>query len=127
MNEERLQNIRTRLIGLREELLGEIRSKNAEAADLRDEGVADIADQGLTDNLSELLHLLSDSKRQEIMQIDEALDRLQEGRYGQCLGCGEKIDIQRLELRPYTRFCISCKESLEQSDELRAGPGKGTL
>ena len=127
MNEERLENIRKKLIGLREALLAEIRSKNAEAANLRDEGVADIADQGLTDNLSELLHLLSDSKRHEIMQIDEALDRLQEGRYGQCLGCAEAIDIQRLELRPYTRFCLSCKEALEQNEELRAGPGKGTL
>jgi len=127
MNDERLEKIRKRLIGVREELLAEIRSKNAEAANLRDEGVADVADQGLTDNLSELLHLLSDSKRQEILQIDEALDRLQEGRYGQCLGCGEPIGIQRLELRPYTRFCVSCKETLEHGDELRAGPGKGTL
>jgi len=127
MNDERLEKIRKRLIGLREELLAEIRSKNTEAANLRDEGVADVADQGLTDNLSELLHLLSDSKRQEILQIDEALDRLQEGRYGQCLGCGEPIGIERLELRPYTRFCVSCKETLERSDELRAGPGKGTL
>lgn len=127
MREQRLERIRKRLIGLREDLLAEVKSKNAEAADLRDEGVADVADQGLTDNLSELLHLLSDSKREEIMNIDEALERLRQGRYGQCLGCGEQIDFERLELRPDTRFCIDCKTRLEKEERLKAGPGRGTL
>lgn len=127
MREQRLETIRKRLIGLREDLLAEVRSKNAEAASLRDEGVADIADLGLTDNLGELLHLLSDSKREEILNIDEALERLRQGQYGQCLECGEPIDIERLELRPYTRFCIACKTRMEKEESLKAGPGKGTL
>ena len=127
MREQRLETIRKRLIGLREDLLAEVRSKNAEAASLRDEGVADVADLGLTDSLSELLHLLGDSKREEIMNIDEALDRLRRGSYGQCQGCGEPIDIARLELRPNTRFCIDCKTKMEKVENLKAGPGKGTL
>jgi DnaK suppressor protein len=127
MREQGLENIRKRLIGQREDLLAEVRNKNAEAASLRDEGVADIADQGLTDNLSELLHLLSDSKREEIMSIDEALERLRQGRYGQCLGCGEPIDGERLALRPDTRFCVDCKTKMEKEQSLKAGPGRGTL
>lgn len=127
MREQRLESVRKRLIGMREDLLAEVRRKNAEAADLRDEGVADIADLGLTDNLGELLHLLSDSKREEIMNIDEALERLRQGRYGQCLGCGEAIGIERLELRPDTRYCINCKTRLEKEEGLKASPGKGTL
>jgi DnaK suppressor protein len=127
MREQRLETIRKHLIGLREDLLAEVRSKNAEAASLRDEGVADIADLGLTDNLGELLHLLSDSKREEIMNIDEALERLRQGRYGLCLECGEPIDIERLELRSHTRFCIACKTEREKQESLKAGPGRGTL
>jgi len=127
MREQRLEGIKRRLIGLREDLLREVRAKNKEAANLRDEGVADVADLGLTDSLSELLHLLSDSKREEIMNIDEALDRLGRGLYGQCQGCGEPIDIERLELRPYTRHCITCKSALEKLEERKSGPGRGTL
>jgi DnaK suppressor protein len=112
---------------MREDLLAEVRDKNAEAAGLRDEGVADTADLGLTDNLSELLHLLSDSKREEIMNIDEALERLRQGRYGQCLDCGEPIDGGRLDLRPDTRFCIDCKTKMEKEQSLKTGPGRGTL
>lgn len=127
MREQRLEAIRKQLIVLREDLLDEIRRKTTEAAGLRDEGVPDIADQGLTDNLGEFLHLMSDAKREEIMKIDEALERLQDGTYGQCLECGEPIDIERLELRPHTRFCVSCKEEMEQREAIKAGPGKGTL
>jgi DnaK suppressor protein len=127
MRGQRLESIKKRLIELREDLLAEVRSKNAEAASLRDEGVADVADLGLTDSLSELLHLMSDNKREEIMNIDEALELLSQGRYGQCQGCGESIDIERLELRPYTRFCIDCKTKKEKEENLRAGPGRGTL
>jgi DnaK suppressor protein len=127
MREQGLENIRKRLIEMREDLLAEVRDKNAEAAGLRDEGVADTADLGLTDNLSELLHLLSDSKREEIMNIDEALERLRQGRYGQCLDCGEPIDGGRLDLRPDTRFCIDCKTKMEKEQSLKTGPGRGTL
>lgn len=127
MRKQRLETIRKRLIGLREDLLAEVRNKNAEAASLRDEGVADVADLGLTDSLSELLHLLSDSKREEIMNIDEAIERLRQDSYGQCQGCGEPIDIERLELRPYTRFCLDCKTKMEKEENLKAGPGRRTL
>jgi DnaK suppressor protein len=127
MRKQRLKAIRRSLITLREDFLAEIKRKNAEAANLRDEGVADVADLGLTDNLGEFLHLLSDSKREEIMKIDEALERLKKGTYGLCVKCGKPIEIERLELRPYTRFCVSCKKEVEDEEIRKAGPGKGTL
>jgi DnaK suppressor protein len=127
MRKQRLEAIRRSLITLREDFLAEIKRKNAEAASLRDEGVGDVADLGLTDNLGEFLHLLSDSKREEIIKIDEALERLKEGTYGLCVKCGKPIEIERLELRPYTRFCVSCKKEMEEKETRKAGPGKGTL
>ncbi len=127
MRKQRLEQIHKRLIAIREDLLMEIKSKNSEAAQLIDEGVADIADQGLTDNLKELLHLLSDSKREEILSIDEALERLGGGSYGVCLECQEPIDIERLEVQPHTRFCVSCKAKAEQLESLKTGLGKGTI
>jgi DnaK suppressor protein len=127
MRKQRLEAIRRSLITLREDFLAEIKRKNAEAASLRDEGVGDVADLGLTDNLGEFLHLLSDSKREEIIKIDEAIERLKEGTYGLCVKCGKPIEIERLELRPYTRFCVSCKKEMEEEETRKAGPGKGTL
>jgi DnaK suppressor protein len=127
MSNERLENIRKHLLALREDLLDEARRKNAEAAGLRDEGVPDVADLGLTDNLSEFLHLLSDARREEVLKIDEALERLAKGTYGFCQECGEPIEAERLALRPHTRFCVDCKEELERREVIKAGPGKGRL
>jgi DnaK suppressor protein len=127
MADERTELIRKTLLTLREDLLADVRRKNAEAAELRDEGVPDVADLGLTDHLGEYLHLLGDSRREEVRRIDEALERLEKGMYGVCAECGEEIEAERLQLRPHTRYCVACKEALERLEERRSGVTKGTL
>ncbi len=121
------EEIRKALLARREEVLGDFLAKNAEAAALLDEGVADIGDQGLVDHLGEILHLLGESRREEILGFDEALDRLRKGTYDQCRQCGEPIGIKRLRARPQSLYCIACKEKIEEEESRRAGPGRGTL
>ncbi len=127
MRQKHLDEIRTRLYQTRENLLLELRHKNEEAARLMDEGVADIGDMSLTDELKDFLHLLGDSKREEILRIDDALERLRQGAYGICVQCGEEIDIQRLQIRPTARYCIRCKTIMEKNENEKAGPGRGTI
>lgn len=40
-------------------------------------------------------------------ELEAALQRLDEGRYGRCEACGGEIAEGRLEARPWTRFCIT--------------------
>jgi DnaK suppressor protein len=127
MREQKIAEIRKTLLTRRQELLSEFRTRNAEAADLIDQGVPDVGDQGLTDSLQDLLHLLSDDVREEIMRIDDALDRINSGSYGRCLRCNEPITIQRLEVRPHARHCVVCKELLEKEESVKAPPDKGKL
>jgi RNA polymerase-binding transcription factor len=127
MREERLAAIKQRLLDLRRELYAEVLGSNREAAALNDEGVPDIGDQGLTDNLREYLHLLSDSRREELLEVDEALDRWRAGTYGICQGCGKPIPIERLEALPFTRFDTACQQARELEAKRRSGPGKGTF
>ena len=47
-------------------------------------------------------------------EIEEALQRLEEGSYGRCLECGEWIAEGRLEIDPVVRYCIKCAGKLEQ-------------
>lgn len=42
-----------------------------------------------------------------------ALERIDNGTYGECEVCGEPISIKRLEARPMTTKCIHCKEAEE--------------
>jgi DnaK suppressor protein len=127
MKQQDPKSIRKLLIGLREDILDEIRRKNAEAAGLRDEGVGDLEDLGLVENLSEFLHLLSDRKREELVLIDDALLLLDEGIYGLCQECENPIEAERLEVRPFARYCVACKTLKEKEESLREGIKKGKL
>ena len=56
--------------------------------------------------------------RQEMGQIDQALGRARESRYGLCLACHEPIEADRLEVFPEAEFCLDCEEYRER---LRTG------
>jgi DnaK suppressor protein len=52
------------------------------------------------------------SRQVKILEhLDAALQRIDEGEYGLCLGCNRRISSKRLEAVPHTQLCISCKES----------------
>jgi RNA polymerase-binding transcription factor DksA len=44
----------------------------------------------------------------------EALDRISDGAYGECVNCGQDIQVKRLEALPWARYCIKCQELQEQ-------------
>ena len=43
-----------------------------------------------------------------VKAISAALARMDEGEFGYCEGCGERIALKRLELDPTVTRCISC-------------------
>lgn len=51
---------------------------------------------------------LLDQARHHLDDLDTALARLDEGRYGVCDRCGGRIGAERLEARPAARTCIKC-------------------
>jgi DnaK suppressor protein len=49
--------------------------------------------------------------RDRLDDLDRALERLEQGSYGRCEGCGEPIPAERLEVRPAATTCVHCAES----------------
>jgi DnaK suppressor protein len=127
MEEEKLQEFRKELLDQRERLLVEVRQKRSEAAQVKDEGVGDPGDASVTEDLRDLLHLLGDSKREQILSIDSALERMEQGGYGICAECGEEINVRRLEIQPDARWCVDCKERMEKRQAAMEGPEKGKI
>jgi hypothetical protein len=52
---------------------------------------------------------LLDSDLRALARIDAALERIESGRYGYCLRCGEPIGGARLEADPALAFCLACE------------------
>lgn len=46
--------------------------------------------------------------RQELRQINDAIERINIGHYGFCSNCGAVIDAGRLAALPYVDMCIAC-------------------
>ena len=45
--------------------------------------------------------------------IDEAMKRVKDGTYGNCLQCGKPVSSRRLSALPYSELCIECQKSNE--------------
>ena len=52
-------------------------------------------------------------RRQHILNIDTALERIEYGEYGLCFECAETINPKRLQADPTATLCIACAEALE--------------
>ncbi len=60
---------------------------------------------------------IRDRERKLIKKINKALEKLENNQYGICEKCGKEISTERLEIRPVTEYCITCKEILEQEED----------
>ncbi len=73
-----------------------------------------MADIG-TDNYDQEFTLgLMDSERNLLKEIDDALQRVEQGTYGICEGTGRQIPRARLEAQPWARYCVEYARKLEQ-------------
>src|SRR4051812_26801981 len=79
-----------------------------------DDGIQDLADKAASAYSKELNFSLSDTERNLLMAIEEALVRVKEGTYGVCTNCGNVIGEKRLQAVPWTSHCIDCQELVEK-------------
>jgi DnaK suppressor protein len=46
---------------------------------------------------------------EQIAEVDEALEKFEQGTFGLCQSCGQPIAPERLEALPQAKLCVSCK------------------
>jgi DnaK suppressor protein len=77
------------------------------------EDTLDVADQAVFSYQKEMLFSQSSEGHTQLTQVRLALERLNEGTFGECLHCGNPIGEKRLEALPWTPYCIECQEKIE--------------
>ncbi|MCK4623629.1 MAG: TraR/DksA family transcriptional regulator [Desulfuromonadales bacterium] len=117
MEEEQLQETRKNLLKIREEVLLEAERAYAASQSLGKDGVPDIGDMSSNSYNQEVLMNLSETQRARVRDIDAALDRMDKGVYGLCARCEEEIPSRRMEVRPFSRYCVDCKSEVEKFGE----------
>jgi hypothetical protein len=67
-----------------------------------------LADDGSDEFLFDVSAALAENEAYLHQEVDDALARLDDGRYGKCETCGKTIAAARLEALPFARDCIEC-------------------
>lgn len=120
--EKRKATLRRALINRREEIVKEAKTEiskyiKGETKQLVDTALDD-GDWAVVD-LSEDISLKQlSTHRENLLKIDEALRKLNEGTYGRCEDCGEEISEERLKVLPFAIYCRDCQEKREQLEEI---------
>lgn len=117
MDEEELTEIRAHLLQVRDEVLAESERAYAASQSLGKDGVPDIGDMSSNSYNQEVLMNLSETQRSHVRDIDAAMERMDKGVYGLCMRCEEEIAARRMEVRPFSRYCVDCKAEVEKFGE----------
>jgi DnaK suppressor protein len=78
--------------------------------------IQDVADQAVISYQKEFLFSQGTSGHQQLRLVQQALNRVREGSFGECVHCGEEIGAKRLEAVPWTPYCINCQEKIEKGE-----------
>ncbi len=115
MDAQTLARFKTRLLDRRQELLS-IAGSGAQAAATVELDQSRVGRLSRMDALQGQAMSIEAQRRQqlELTRIDAALRRIEQGEYGDCLSCDERINIKRLELDPSTPLCIACAKEQER-------------
>ncbi|MFW5947565.1 MAG: TraR/DksA family transcriptional regulator [Gemmatimonadota bacterium] len=105
------------------EVLAEIDERFRERLEMGDDELTKyplhIADEGTDTMYREKELLLAHTEGEQLLEIDDALRRMyrEPDAFGVCESCGSEIRMERLELVPWARLCIACKQAAETAQE----------
>jgi len=80
------------------------------------EDTLDVADQAVFSYQKEMLFSQGTEGHSQLTLVRLALERLEDGTFGECMHCSRQIGEKRLEALPWTPYCIDCQEKIEQGE-----------
>jgi DnaK suppressor protein len=109
---------REKLLALRARLRGDITQMEDDALNKDHSKTTSMpnhmAELGSDNFDRELTLSLVGTENDTLDQIEAAIERIEDGTYGQCDECGGKISKPRLEAIPYAALCVRCASKREE-------------
>ncbi len=112
-----VSNLRQILIRRRDALRRALAGDLSSLKELRQQTSSDVVDAALDSAQDEISSQLAEVESRELAHIELALERMRDGNYGACEGCGEGIPLARLQALPYATMCIQCQREAEKNGE----------
>jgi DnaK suppressor protein len=114
MTKKEMEKYRRLLEEKKAALSAELAKTRSAEEETTEESTQDIADKAVSSYTREFLYSLTDGERSTLLQIDDALGRVEDGSYGLCLNCGSLMTEKRLNAVPWAPYCLDCQELSEK-------------
>jgi len=114
LNKKERERYRNKLLKKKEEIVNKISETYNESKEVESGIAQDVVDKAESSYTKEFLLSLSDAEREQLLLIDDALKRIDKKEIGICQRCGKDINKKRLDVVPWTSYCIDCQEIEEE-------------
>jgi DnaK suppressor protein len=119
MNTDRYNTLKQMLEDRKRQIVSQLHDKIRDVRTENEAGkMSNVLDQGESSEAGiqeDIEFALIQMKSETLNKINEALNRLEEGAYGNCFECGDEIAPQRLRALPFAVRCRECEEAREQA------------
>ncbi len=122
MDKKRVESFGRLLRNQRDGLLEKFRRVEEHLGSIAEDRESELEERAQEERSARLLASLDDRTVRAVQEIDVALQRLVDGKYGTCETCGKRILTARLRVLPATRFCKDCSG---QKETRRSEPIEG--
>ncbi len=108
------QAYRKMLLEQKEKIVRKLSQFYSESKEVETDIAQDVVDKAESSYTKEFLLSLSDAEREQLRLLDAALRRLETAGFGLCQMCGKPIGKKRLNVLPWTPYCIICQQKKEE-------------
>ena len=119
LTDKQLQTLKQKLLDRQRLLVEEVREQRSQTAEDGNEdalgGVGDAGDESVARMVTDLHLQEAGRDLEELRDIEAALQRMEDGAYGNCEQCGLEIGYPRLEAQPTALRCIRDQEVWEKT------------
>jgi len=114
LNKKERERYRNKLLKKKDEIVDKISETINESKEVESGIAQDVADKAESSYTKEFLLSLTNTEREQLLLIDDALKRIDKKELGICQRCGKDIIKKRLDAVPWTSYCIDCQEIEEE-------------
>ena len=118
MKKNKLKHFQSLLENICTEIVGDVEKAHHNKKSSEVEQMADISDDAARSYGRKLQGDLEEQEWVKLKQVEVALKKVGDGEYGICEQCEQEILETRLEIMPYTEFCIQCLSEIEKHTSL---------
>jgi DnaK suppressor protein len=110
-----LGKMKDTLVSLKKEIVDNLVANNADFKAIVEEmDPKDLVDIASDDIDRKMIEAIGSQELKRLKAIDNAVTRIQQGKYGLCMKCGKKIPNERLNAIPWAVLCIDCQKGEER-------------